>query len=94
MGCGAAATSANRIGKVFVVVGQDVRRFLIREQFFTRRTASEHANVLCTPRASAKRRANDADRVTSPLREELNSARFEVIHRACNLDAAGGFEIP
>ena len=31
---------------------------------------------------------------TVPLREELNSARFEVIHRACNLDAAGGFEIP
>lgn len=29
-----------------------------------------------------------------PLREELNSARFEVIHRACNLDAAGGFKIP
>jgi hypothetical protein len=31
---------------------------------------------------------------TVPLREELNSARFEVIHRACNLDAAGGFKIP
>ena len=31
---------------------------------------------------------------TVPLHEELNSARFEVIHRACNLDAAAGFEIP
>ena len=26
--------------------------------------------------------------------EELNCPRFEVVHRACNLDAAGGFEFP
>jgi hypothetical protein len=31
---------------------------------------------------------------TVPLRQELNSARFEVIHRACNLDAGSGFKIP
>jgi hypothetical protein len=31
---------------------------------------------------------------TVPLREELNSARFEVIHGACNLDAARGFKLP
>ena len=31
---------------------------------------------------------------TVPLREELNGSRFEVVHRACNLYAAGGFEVP
>ena len=31
---------------------------------------------------------------TVPLHEELNSARFEVLHRACNLDAARGFKLP
>jgi hypothetical protein len=30
---------------------------------------------------------------TVPLREELNSARFEVMYRACNLDAARGFKL-
>jgi hypothetical protein len=29
-----------------------------------------------------------------PLGEELNDSGFEVVHRACNLYAAGGFEIP
>ena len=31
---------------------------------------------------------------TVPLRKELNDSRFEVVHRACNLYTAGGFEIP
>jgi hypothetical protein len=31
---------------------------------------------------------------TVPLREELNNACFEVIHRACNLDAGRGFKLP
>ena len=30
----------------------------------------------------------------NPLGEELNDSRFEVVHRTCNLYAAGGFEIP
>jgi hypothetical protein len=37
----------DRIGKVFVVVGQDVRRCLVCEQLLTRRTASEHAKASC-----------------------------------------------
>jgi hypothetical protein len=39
----------DQIGKVFIVVGQDVRKCLICEQFFTRRAASEHAKVACHP---------------------------------------------
>jgi len=39
----------DQIGKVFLVVGQDVRRCLICEQLFTRREASEHAKVYCCP---------------------------------------------
>ncbi len=31
---------------------------------------------------------------TVSLRKELNDSRFEVVHRACNLYTAGGFEIP
>jgi hypothetical protein len=38
---------SDQIGKVFLVVGQDVRRCLICEQLFTRRAASEHATVPC-----------------------------------------------
>jgi hypothetical protein len=37
----------DQIGKVFAVVGQDVRRCLICEQFFTRRASAEHAKVDC-----------------------------------------------
>src|SRR5579862_6221173 len=29
-----------------------------------------------------------------PLSEKVDNSRFEVIHRACNLDAAAGFEFP
>jgi hypothetical protein len=36
-----------RIGKVFVAVGQSVRQCLVCEQLFTRRAASEHAKVAC-----------------------------------------------
>src|SRR5690348_6015341 len=31
---------------------------------------------------------------TVPLPEELNDSRFEVVHRARNLDVARGFELP
>jgi hypothetical protein len=44
---GADSTRTDQIGKVFVVVGQDVRRCLICEQFFTRRASAEHAKVAC-----------------------------------------------
>lgn len=37
----------DQIGKVFIVVGQDVRRCLICEGVFTRQAASEHAGVVC-----------------------------------------------
>ena len=45
---GAAITIADKIGKVFVVVG-DMRQCLICDQAITRQGAAEHANVDCTP---------------------------------------------
>jgi hypothetical protein len=44
---GADSTCTDQSGKVFVVVGQDVRKCLICEGAFTRRGASEHAKVVC-----------------------------------------------
>jgi hypothetical protein len=41
------STRSDQIGKVFAVVGQDVRRCLICEQFFTRRASAEHAKLDC-----------------------------------------------
>ncbi len=46
---GADSTGTDQIGKVFVVVGQDVRRCLVCEGTFTRRTAFDHATVPCVP---------------------------------------------
>jgi hypothetical protein len=46
---GAASTTAGQIGKVFVVVGQDVRQCLICDGVFTRQRASEHSTTLCMP---------------------------------------------
>jgi len=46
---GAGCARTDQIGKVFVVVGQRVRKCLVCEQFFTRRAASEHATVPCMP---------------------------------------------
>ena len=43
----AGSTPTDQIGKVFSVVGQDVRKCLVCEQLFTRRAASEHAKVAC-----------------------------------------------
>jgi hypothetical protein len=37
---------------VFIVVGQDVRRCLICDRFFTQRVSAEHAKVSCDPAAS------------------------------------------
>ena len=47
-----AGTRSDQIGKVFVVVGQDARRCLICEQFFTKRASAEHAKVVCHPARS------------------------------------------
>ena len=46
---GAGSACTDQVGKVFVVVGQRVRKCLVCEQFFTRRAASEHATVPCMP---------------------------------------------
>jgi hypothetical protein len=37
----------DQIGKLFVAVGRNVRKCLVCEQHFTRRAASEHAEVNC-----------------------------------------------
>ena len=44
---GADSTRTDQIGKVFIVVGQDVRKCLICEQRFTRQASAEHAKVSC-----------------------------------------------
>jgi hypothetical protein len=46
---GAAVTSDDQIGKVFVAVGQDERNCLICDCLFTRQGAAEHAGTVCTP---------------------------------------------
>jgi hypothetical protein len=43
---------SDQIGKVFIVVGPDVRRCLICEQFFTLRASADHAKVSCDPAPS------------------------------------------
>jgi hypothetical protein len=53
---GAGCTPTDQVGKVFIVVGQRVRKCLVCEQFFTRRTASEHASVPCMPRTKMQPR--------------------------------------
>jgi hypothetical protein len=40
---------SDRIGKVFIVVGRDVRKCLICDQLFSRRAASDHAKAACQP---------------------------------------------
>ncbi len=45
---GAAATSADEIGKVFVALDQGMRQCLICEGVFTQQAAAEHANIVCT----------------------------------------------
>jgi hypothetical protein len=42
-------TRTDQIGKVFLVAGQDVRKCLVCEQFFTRPASAEHATVACLP---------------------------------------------
>jgi hypothetical protein len=49
---GANSTRTDQIGKVFLVVGQDVRKCLVCEQLFTRQASAEHAKVVCDPALS------------------------------------------
>ncbi len=44
-----ASPRSDRIGKVFIVLSQDLRQCLICGGIFTRQAASEHATVLCMP---------------------------------------------
>jgi hypothetical protein len=46
---GAGSVRSDQIGKVFIVVGQDVRQCLICDGLFTRHGAAEHAKVACNP---------------------------------------------
>jgi hypothetical protein len=45
----AGSISSDQIGKVFIVVGLDVRRCLICDGVFTRHGAAEHAGSVCRP---------------------------------------------
>jgi hypothetical protein len=57
------STRSDQIGKVFVVIGQDVRKCLVCEQLFTRRASAEHANVVCYHARHSARKADVASRV-------------------------------
>jgi hypothetical protein len=49
-----AASTKGRIGKVFIVVGQDVHRCLVCEGVFTQLVFSEHSTVFCIPGIGTK----------------------------------------
>jgi len=46
---GEGSTRTDQVGKVFVVVAQEVRQCLICECVFTRRASCEHSTVPCMP---------------------------------------------
>jgi hypothetical protein len=48
----AGSTCTDQTGKVFLVIGQDVRKCLVCEGVFTRQAASEHAKAVCLPSRS------------------------------------------
>jgi hypothetical protein len=52
----------DQVGKVFMVVGRRVRKCLVCEELFTRRTASEHATVPCMPEIRMNRRREYSNR--------------------------------
>ena len=56
------STRSDQIGKVFVVIGQDVRKCLVCDQLFTRRASAEHANVICYHARHSARKADIASR--------------------------------
>jgi hypothetical protein len=49
---GADSTRTDQIGKLFIVVGQGLRKCLVCEQFFTKRASAEHAKMICYPARS------------------------------------------
>jgi hypothetical protein len=51
---GTGSIRTDQIGKVFIFVGQGVRKCLVCEQFFTRRAVFEHSTVRCMPGISMK----------------------------------------
>jgi hypothetical protein len=51
---GVGSIRTDQIGKVFIVVGQELRQCLICEGVFTRQASSEHSMVLCMPVISIK----------------------------------------
>lgn len=44
-----AAASDDQIGKVFIVVGQDMRQCLICDGVFTKQGSAVHADAVCHP---------------------------------------------
>ena len=47
-----AVAADERVGKVFIVVGDDLRMCLICEQMFTRQGSFEHSKFPCHPASS------------------------------------------
>jgi hypothetical protein len=47
---GAGSIRGDQLGKIFIVVGENVHECLICEGVFTRQAASEHSAVHCMPR--------------------------------------------
>jgi len=67
-----AAITSDRIGKVFMVVGQDVRRCLICEEMFTRQAAAEHTNLVCSPTKRTSKVTSDAEKT---IKEKVDRLR-------------------
>jgi len=51
---GAAVTSADQNGKVFVVLAHDMRLCLICNCAFSRQAAAEHSDRVCYPQTEAR----------------------------------------
>ncbi len=64
---GTGSPRVDQVGKVFIVVGQRVRRCAICEQLFTRRATSEHATVPCMPGTRCNLGGNELQ-IGDPLR--------------------------
>jgi hypothetical protein len=46
---GRALTNGDQIGKVFIAIGDNVRRCLICNRMFTRQNAAQHSFEICCP---------------------------------------------
>jgi hypothetical protein len=46
---GASSAPSDQIGKVFIVVGEDVRKCLICDGVFTKQGSAAHADAVCHP---------------------------------------------